>query len=206
MKFLAKSLSKLTALSKYFFLDKVLLLLLVLGVVYLAKGLFVTAIVNGEPIYRSSVIKTLEKSQGKEVVDSLVTKILVLQEARKQKIVVDQNEIDAKIKEISDNLNKQGQNLDQVLALQGQTKKDLAENIRLQRTIEKLLEKDTVIKDEEVEAFLKDNKDLFDQSKKPEEIKLEAKNELKNQKLREKFTSWLDSVKQKAKILYFVKY
>ena len=47
-----------------------------------SRGLFVVALVNGEPISRIEVIKALEKQGGKATLDSLVTKKLIAQEAR----------------------------------------------------------------------------------------------------------------------------
>src|SRR4030066_771684 len=64
-----------------------LILVIVLGLMYLAKGLFIAAVVNGRPVSRLTLIKNLEKAQGKTTLDNLITEELISQEAKKEQIV-----------------------------------------------------------------------------------------------------------------------
>ena len=50
----------------------------VLGALYLGKAYFVAAVVDGKPITRIAVLGSLEKQDGKAVLDSLVEKELIL--------------------------------------------------------------------------------------------------------------------------------
>src|SRR4051812_42694523 len=52
-------------------------------VLYFAKGLFIAAVVNGMPISRFEVIHQLEKSNGKAALDALVTRKLIADAAKK---------------------------------------------------------------------------------------------------------------------------
>src|SRR3989344_668284 len=68
-------------------------LLLLGSLLYLSKGLFIAAIVNGKPVSRMALIKNLEKTGGKQALDSLVTQELIKQEARKENITVGDEDI-----------------------------------------------------------------------------------------------------------------
>ncbi|MDP2649265.1 MAG: hypothetical protein Q8P10_00315, partial [bacterium] len=59
-----------------------IVVILAVGAFFL-KGLFVAALVNGEPITRVAIISELEKQGGKQALSSLVNQVLILQEAKK---------------------------------------------------------------------------------------------------------------------------
>lgn len=181
-------------------------ILILLVVILVIKGWVFVAFVNNQPIFRISLIKELEKQGGKRVLDSAISKALILQEARKQKIVVNQDEINAEIKKIEDQLTKQGQNLDTILAGQGLKRNELDDQIKMQIIIEKILGKDIVIIDKDVDDYLVTNKSFLPKDLKEEEQKALAKEQLKQQKVNAKVTEWLDSLRKAAKINYFVQY
>ena len=91
-------------------------ILLLAGLLYAFRSLFVAAMVNGQPISRVSLVRELEKQNGKQALNSLVTKTLIYQEARKQNVSVSDDEINGEMKKIEDNLQQQGQRLDQHLS------------------------------------------------------------------------------------------
>ncbi|MGB9706823.1 MAG: SurA N-terminal domain-containing protein [Microgenomates group bacterium] len=105
---------------------------------YLLKNELVVATVNGQPISRFTLIRELEKNSGKQALESLIGKTLILQEAKRQNVSVGQQEIDQEMKKLEENFKSQGQDLEQLLAFQGMTKASLEEQIRLQKTAEKL--------------------------------------------------------------------
>ena len=85
------------------------LILLFVGL-YLFKGIFIAADVNGEKITRFAVIKELEKQSGKQTLESMVTKTLIIQEAKKRDINIGDTEIDTEIAKIAKNIEGQGSN------------------------------------------------------------------------------------------------
>lgn len=176
------------------------------GVLYYFKGFFVAALVNGQPISRFSLIKELEKQQGSEVLESLITETLIFQEAKRQGIRTTPEEINAKIEELEKDLEEQGQNLDQLLSFQKMTKAHLQKQIKIQKLIEKMLGEKAVVTEEEIDRYLEANQDLLPQDMKPEELRENIKQQLKQQKLGENFDSWLMNLKEQAKIHYFVNY
>src|SRR3989344_5775011 len=105
--------------------------------VYFFKGLFVAATVNGEQISRIAVIREIEKQNGKATLESLITKKLILQDAKKNNISITQADIEGEINKISANLKNQGTTLDKALEAQGMTRTQLNEEIKIQLIIQK---------------------------------------------------------------------
>lgn len=178
----------------------------VVGLLYYFKGLFVVALVNGQPITRLDLIQELEKRGGKQMLSSLITQTLIEQEAKKKNIDVSQKEIDEEIKKVEDNLKKQGQNLDSALAFQGLTRYDFIKQIRIQKLAEKMLSKDIKVSDKEISDYIKQNNAGVPKDMTPAEVTASAKQQLQQQKLGSKAQAWLADLQAKAKIQYFVSY
>lgn len=166
----------------------------------------IVATVNGQPIDRFSYNRELEKQAGKQVMNNLVTKALILQEARKQNMNVSSQEIDDEIKKIESNLSKQGQKLEQVLSFQGMSKDDLREQLKYQKLIQKMVGKDVKVTDKEINDYIDKNKSSFPENAKPEEMKSTARKQLYQQKLNDKIRVWLENLQKKAKVNYNVRY
>jgi len=179
---------------------------IVFGLLFYFKGLFIVALVNGQPISRIAVIRQLEKRDGKQALTSLITQTLISQEAQKRNIDVSVAEINDLTKKIQDDLKKQGQSLDQALSAQGMTRKDLEDQVRIRKLVEKMLAKDAKVTDKEVNDYIEKNKATIPQDMKPDEIKKTAREQLKQQKLALKAQSFIEDLQSKAKINYFVNY
>lgn len=181
----------------------IIIALIVVGFLYIFRGWIVAAIVNGQPITRLQVIKELERQNGKQVLNSLITRSLILQEARKNGVTVSSTEIDTEIKKYDDNFKKQGQSLDTVLAQQGMTRQDLREQIIIQKSLDKMLGKDIKISDKEVQDYIDKNKDSLPQGQNAADLKTSVKQQLYQQKLNEKISPWIQNLQKNAKIIYF---
>lgn len=179
-----------------------LVIIIILGLIYFFKNQLVVAIVNGQPISRFALIGELDKRFGKKTLDAIVTKTIILQEAKKQNASVSKEEIDKEVKDLEDNVTKQGQNLNQLLESQGMTREDLREQIRIQKLLEKIAGKDISITDQEVNDYIEKNKDLFPKEAKMEDIKEKVKEQLKQEKLNEKTQTFLKQLRDNAKINY----
>lgn len=186
------------------FVPLVIVVLLILG--FLLKGLFVAALVNGQPILRLSVIEELEKQGGKQTLASLVNQTLILQEARRKNVEVAQKEIDAEAKKIEEDLKKQGQNLDTALLMQGLTRKDFLMQLKLRSLVEKLLADQIEVMDKEVADYIEKNKETLPTNLKEDEINKGVRNQLKQQKLATKSQEWLANLTKNAQINYLVNY
>ncbi|MEK7571285.1 MAG: SurA N-terminal domain-containing protein [Patescibacteria group bacterium] len=181
-------------------------IVLVGAFLYFFRGLFVAAVVNGQPISRMSVVNEAEKQSGKQALETLVRNNLIEQEAQKQKVSVTEKEIDDEIKKVESQLAKQGQKIDDVLAIQGMTKEDLRELIRLDKLVGKIVGKDIKITDEEINKYIEENKEMLPADQDENPLKASVKEQLNQQKLNEKVRTWLEGIQKKANIMYFVQY
>ena len=176
------------------------------ALLYYGRGLFVAAVVNGQPISRVAIVKETEKQAGKQALDNIVRNTLIEQEARKKGVTVSQKEIDDEIKKVEATLSKQGQKLSDVLVMQNMTKEDLQKLIRLDKLVGKIVGKDIKVTDKEISDYLEKNKEMLPKDQTEEQLKKTVSEQLKQQKLNEKVQAWLTELKSKAKILYFVQY
>lgn len=182
-----------------------LIVVAIAGLLYYFRGQFVVAIVNGKPVTRYELVKELESQAGQKTLDVLITKTLLLQEAKKKNISVSQQEVDDEIKKLEADFTKNGQNLNQLLLMQGMTREALAEQIKLQKLAEKLVENDVTVSDQEVADYLKQNTELLSKDKTPQEQEAEVRDQLKQQKLSEKIQELLGKLRDSAKITYWWK-
>ncbi len=184
----------------------IVVVIIALGaLVYIYKGLFVAAIVDGSPISRLTIIKKLEKASGKSLLESFITEKLVQNEANAKKIVVSDDEINTEIKKIEDQVSAQGGTLDEALSGQGMTRNDLKKQIILQKEMEKLLADKINVTDEEVEQYIKDNVISIPEGQETA-MRDQIKDGLRNQKLNTQAQTLITDLKSKAKIQYFVNY
>lgn len=199
---LAKKLSFFKALK---LIKPLLAVIAVSFLLYYFRGAFIVAVVNNRPITRYSLDRELEKQGGKQVLENKISEILILQELNKQKINIPQSDIDQKIKEIENQVSAQGQKLDSLLAVQGQTRKDLEKTIKVQVAVEKILSKDVNIGDKEVADYFEQNKTTYPKDTKLEDKREEIKTTLFRQVISEKFQPWMEELKKNSKIYYFLK-
>jgi hypothetical protein len=133
----------------------------------------------------------------------MISEQLIGDEAKKQKITVTQQEIDAQQQEI---LKSFGGNvtLDDVLKYQGMTKADFDQQIRLQMLLTKLIGKDITISDEDVTNYIATNESTLVATD-SDGMKKEAKDAILMQKVGEQLQTWYAALKEKAKIYRFIK-
>lgn len=189
--------------------QQVLMTLIVIGLaalLYIYRGLFVAAIVNGQPIARWQILQAAEKAQGNTILQQLVTEKLIAQKANEAKIEITDQAINEQVDQIKKAVTDQGQDFDQLMSLQGLTMDDLKYQLRLQKMIEQLVASEVQVSDEEVTKYLTDNKDYLPEDKSEDELKTLAKEQLSQEKLSTKYQEWMKKTKEEAKINYFVEY
>jgi parvulin-like peptidyl-prolyl isomerase len=180
-------------------------ILVIAGALYYFKGQFVVATVNGQPIFRSTLIRELEAQSGPQILDSLVLETLVRQEAAARKITVSDQEITDETKKLEAKLAAQQQNLDQLLAVQGMTRPMLKEQLRLQLMVEKMVDRNSiVVSDDEVKKYFEDNKAFLPKNIKQEELAPEVKAQLQQQKATAKTQEFFKTLQTKAKVNHWL--
>ncbi len=172
---------------------------------YIYKGSFIVATVNGNPISRLAVIGKLEKASGKKTLDSLITQKLIADELDKKKITVTDDEINADIKNIEDQIAAQGSTLAQALTAQGMTTADLKDQVSINLRMEKLLADKTQVSDDEISQYIKDNKLTVPKGQEAR-YNDQIRNQLKSNKINQAAKDWVSSIRSQASIRYFVNY
>lgn len=194
---------KQTGLNKLYFIPAIVLL--IAGLLFYYKGLFIVAMINGEPIARTTIIHELEKQAGQRALDAMITKTLILQEAKKRKVSVSQKELDAEAKKIKSSIESQGQSLDSMLASQGMTKDDFMNEVKIQKLLQKMVG-EVKVTDAEVTKFMESNKQLMTEGTDETAMKKRLKDSLEQEKLNQKYQTFIANLKKSSKINYFVKY
>lgn len=166
------------------------------------KGLFVAATVNGQPLWRLSIISRLDSQYGKQTLDELVGEMLIRQAAKQNKISVSKADLDAKIAEIEKSLNGQI-TLKDALAQQGDSLESFKKRVELQLLLEKLTAGQINISDQEVKDYIEKNKASLtatDEAGMTAEAKQTLIQTKQSQVLRQYFTD----LQSKAKISKFL--
>lgn len=183
-----------------------LAIILLGALLYFGRGLLVAAVVNGQPISRLEIVSEAEKASGKQVLDSAVRTVLVEQEARKQNITISDKELNDQIKDIEKNLTSQGQNIDQMLKLQGMTRADLQRIVRLDLLVTKMVGGSIKITEADVDKYIEENKEFLPKDKKEADLRKEAREQLKKSQLPQKAQEWFAELEKKSNITKFVNY
>lgn len=183
-----------------------IIVILLLGVgLYYFRGLFVAAVVNGQPISRLEVVRQTEQQSGKATLDTLVRNALIEQEAKKENVTVSDKEVNDEVTKLQTSLKAQGQSIDQVLAVQGMTMSDLKKLIHLNKLVSKMVGKNITVSDKEVSDYIDKNKDSLPSSDEAT-LKKQVKDQLTQQKTNDAIRTWLADLQKKANVVYFVSY
>lgn len=183
-----------------------LVVVVLFGLAYLFKDVFIVAVVNGKPIFRWTVVEKLEEQGGAQVLDSLITETLVKQAIKDAGVTVSQADIDGQLKQIEDRLSAQGLTLDQALAQEGITKASLVNDITLQRSAEQMVADKVSVSDAEIDAYIKDNQATLPTNLKGDDLRAAVKQQLYSTKLNDAIQQWVTDLHSKAKILYLKQY
>lgn len=184
----------------------IIVVLVVLGIFFYFKGLFIAAVVDGKPISRLAVIKDLESASGRQALDALIVKQLIETEANKAGVSVSQEDIDTEIQTLEERISKQGGTLEMILAQQGISQDQFREQIILQKKLEKILENNIRVTDEEVNKYFTENKVTPPAGVSEEETKNQIRSQLKNQKFGMEADKFITELRAKASIQYYVSY
>jgi len=175
---------------------------LVGGGLYKFKNQLVVATVNGQFISRPELIKELETQYGQGTLETIVTEALILQEAAKLGVSINDEEINQEIQKLEEEMASQGQDLSQILSLQGVTREELKKQIRLQKIVEEVVKRDVEVTAEDVEKYYEENKDSFSEDEDIEALKEEIRLQLEQQELTAGINSWIQGLRDNAEINY----
>lgn len=180
----------------------VLVIAAVAAIVFRNRSWLVAATVNGQPIPTWELNSRLTSRFGNQVLEAMIGEKLISSEASKQGVAVSQAELAAKIAEVE--LSLKGQmKLDDALSLQGVSRQEFENQLRIQLMIDKMLGKEVSISAQEIDEFIGGNAAVFTASD-PAGQRLEAEAQIKNNKIAEKFQEWFANLKEKSQINRFI--
>lgn len=167
------------------------------------QSLFLAASVNGKLITRYSLDKQLESLYGQQVLEDLITKEIIKQEAQSQNITVGEEEVKEVIANLRETLESQNTTLEDALAFQGQSMEELGENIRVQKMVEKLIADKIAVADEDVLGYYDENDGIYE-DKDFDDVKDEIRRQLEAEVLSNEASKWLTEIKDKANVKFFL--
>ncbi|MDZ4228808.1 MAG: SurA N-terminal domain-containing protein [Patescibacteria group bacterium] len=178
------------------------LVLGLIGLAYYFKSQFVVAWVNGQPISRMAYTNELQKLAKTQALDNLLVKKMIISEAKKQNLSVDQAEVDQAMQTIADRTKAQGSNLDDLLKAQGISLQEVREEVRLQKLLEKMVGEVTVA-DDQITSYWESNQALYPE-KTLDEVKDEITIQLKQQELVNKIQELIGRLQAEAKVVQWL--
>jgi foldase protein PrsA len=170
-----------------------------LGLLFYFKNWFVVGWINNQPIFKHTYSKEVNRLAGQRALDTLMTKKLILQEARKQKITVTDEELNQELAAIEVIAQQQEMTLDELLSIQKLNRSELMAEIRIQKLLEKMVG-GVEVTEEEVQNYWEESKDFY-----PDQTFAEAQGQisaqLKQQKLSESIQAFISSLQEQAKVV-----
>ena len=172
------------------------------GLLLTNKGILFAAIVNGKPIFSWELNHMLKARFGEQTLEGMIGERLVFEEAQNKGVSVSQEEMDAKKAEIVASLGGDAQ-FEDLLKFQGMTREDFEHQIRLQLLVQKLLGNDVEVTEEEVDAYIANNRAMLTATD-PAQLRTEARTVILDQKVSEKIQPWFLELKENAKVMRFL--
>ena len=177
--------------------------ILLLLLAFPLRFLLIPAIVNGTPIYSWQYVSELHKSAGNQIINQLISEKLVEQEIAKYQIQVTQLEIDQQVAQLEAQLKETGGSLEAVLALQGMTRDEFIEQLRLNIALERLVKNTIEVSEEDVQTELTENAAEYAELTEQDAATTAAEN-IRNNRLQESFQAWFNQVRENSSIKNFI--
>lgn len=180
--------------------------LIILGIgllifVVVKRNWFIAASVNNSPISNIELQQRLNDQYRSQVLNRMITEKIILDEAKKNAVIVRSNEIDKRFNDVANSFGGVTA-LEGLLAQDGQTVDGFKNQVKLQLVVEKLYEKEATISAEELNQFLTQSKDQLQSTDSAEQTK-EALDILKQQKISKIFNDKFPQLKSAAQIKIF---
>jgi hypothetical protein len=169
------------------------------------RGQFIAAVVNKTPIWRHTLNQELVQKYGQDQVNQMIQMELLEQAARSEGISVSAEAIQAERDNLKERLGGE-ENLMVALEQYGLTEDDLSEQLRLSLLQRQLQEKlfSVEVADDEVRIFFDDNGDSLYPDQSFDDVANEIREGLRQQKLQQEFSRWLEEQKSKAQIQIYI--
>ncbi len=173
-----------------------------IGLLIVNRGMFIAAVVNGKPIFKWNLNSVLVSRYGQQTLDGMITEKIIAEEAQKSNISVTQEEINQRGEDI---LQSFGSTLsvDEFLQLQGLSRSEFDNQLKLQLTVQKILTKDLQISDQDIEMYIASNSAMLIATE-PAKLREEARNAIIDTHVSEEFQTWIQELRDKASVQTFL--
>lgn len=158
------------------------------------------ATVNGSKITRAEYDKAVAQGDGGDILDNLISKRLVENDAAKRHITATPDEIDAKIKDTKAQLGSEEQ-WQQALAAQHLTELEARDLFRIDILLDKLTADKAQVTQADIQQYFDQNKDTQFQGKTIDQVQDQIKQQLTSDKQQQARSDYLTSLKNNAKIV-----
>jgi foldase protein PrsA len=118
------------------------------------------AIVNGEEITQDELYQEMVKQHGEAALDQMISERLVEQAAAKAGVKVTEEDLNKEIETIRKNFSTEAE-FEQALTQYGLTVETLKEDLKTKVKLNKILEKEITVTDEEMQQFFEQNQQSF---------------------------------------------
>ncbi len=159
--------------------------------------------VNGEFISRGTFLKKLAMTNGQGVLEAMIAEKLIAQELTNNKIVVTDQEVEAKIASMRKDLALQKTTLEVLLVSTKQTLPQFKNELKTQLGVEKLLKKQITVTEKEINDYFVRNKIVRGKNAILRSQLLSIRDTIYRAKLRQAFLNWYQLQKGKAKVQYY---
>lgn len=166
------------------------------------KGWIVAAMVDGRPIFAWQLNSTLRTRYGQQTLEGMIGEALIKREAAKNGIVVSKDDIAKKQREILSSLGTEV-TLEDFLKFQGMTEDDFNSQLVIQLTVERLLTKDKVVSEADIDNFIATSAATLTATE-PAALREEAKNAIMSNEVSEKLQPWFLELRQKSNVMKFL--
>lgn len=189
-------------LPKIINLKTIIIFLIIAAAIMACFKYAIVATVDGRPISRIEYVKQLIKTDKKSVLNQMIQENLILTEAKKNNINIEQKDIDADVASIEAQIVSQGETLEAAMKTEGITREDLEKNLRLTRIVKALSATSSEITQAQIDEFITKNKEQLPTNMSKEQIQNLVKEELESQAQSTAQSTWLQKIYQEAKIIY----
>lgn len=146
--------------------------LLMFAVMYFGFGSSADAdaavVVNGEIITQDEFVDSAISGGGARVLDQLITEKLIRQKAEQENVTVSDEEYEDTVTEFKEQMAEDDVTFEDFLEQQGLTEEIFRETMTVNLLLEKMMEPDIKVSDEEVRQYFDENKEQFSE---PEQVK-----------------------------------
>lgn len=151
----------------------------------------VVARINDETISKEDLYNLLVEQNGQAALDALIDQSIIKQEAAKQKIVISEQTIDKEMEELEQSYGSE-EEFNTALATYGTTLEKVKEDLAVSLMVEKLLEPEISITEEEIKTYFEEHKEEFATAEKVKASHILTASEEEAKKVKEKLDAGED--------------